>query len=147
MGFGNGVQVKLTIDLTRYHASLRPGIVGITTHLPTGRFAANISGRICWVKFPEITAEVEARFLQVVDPTVKALEKAEREAFLETLRTSTVTATRRTGPRGKFRSLVVVYGLADGSPAQHVVGVKSEAVALEKFLVEHAGVEIDEEQE
>lgn len=139
-----GIKVKLNVDLTKYHPSLKKGIEGIT--IPAVGMWARASDRFCGVKFPEVQLDVLWNSLKISDPSYLAEEEQLRSEDDEAIRTTATLVTKRVGPRGGFRWLSIQYTRKDGAPCSMSTGFKCEGERLEKILIE-AGKKIIIERE
>lgn len=129
-----GVRVRLKTDLSRYHASLKPGAEGVTAP-PAGMWSRS-SDRFCGVKFQEVTLDVLWQGLEVIDEQYLALERELGAVRDESIRLRTREATKYVGPQGGFRSLHVVYVDEAGVTNSTNIGFRDEAKRVEQILLD-----------
>jgi len=127
-----GVRVRLKADLSRYHASLKPGAEGVTA--PPAGMWSRTSDRFCGVRFPEVTLDVLWQVLEVIDEKYLALEREVAAGRDESIRLRTKEATKYVGPQGGFRSLHVVYVDEAGVTISANLGYRDEAKRVEQIL-------------
>ena len=60
--FGPGARVRLTVDLTQYHASLTRGVIGTQTD-----WHASIGDRFTTVRFPVVTLPILYQSLEPIE--------------------------------------------------------------------------------
>ena len=128
------VEVTLREDLSRYHAPLRPGVVGMTA-VPVGLEAGD-DERYCPVRFPQVGKDVDVLWsgLDVTDAewlAAVARFEAEMEASIKATAKEGVAYL---GQRGGFRKLVVQYVTPDGVTRVWVARGKSERKKCEALL-------------
>ena len=101
------LRIKLKFDHTRYHASLRAGLEGVTA--PPHDALSRCTNDWTLVRFPEVQLELRWRHLEVVDPRwtdpVVELKQARESA----IRAKQVRAVEHVGARGGFQELVLHY--------------------------------------
>jgi hypothetical protein len=134
------VEVTLREDLSRYHPSLRPGVVGRAV-LPDGAWAT-ATERYCRAQFPEVAVDVLASGLEVTDAAWLAEQQARVAERAIAIAATAKEAVRHVGQRGGFRKLVVAY-VAAGEAREWVVRSDAERKKCEEVLA-RAGVPVRE---
>lgn len=77
-----GVKVKLSADLTRYHPSLKPGVIGEIIG-QYGKWSCGFEDRFIGVRFPEHTLDVLWTSFEIIkDDTYKRLV-AEKRIYVQ----------------------------------------------------------------
>lgn len=133
LSYPSRVKVELRVDLTRYHASLKPGTVG-ETRIPCGVWA-KVSDRFCGVAFPEVSLDVLMSDLKIVDQEYLEIERAERRAREAGLRDARSTFVKHVGARGAFKSATITYAV-DGQNVLYTTADVDECEQLEKIFKE-----------
>lgn len=140
MSHFRSVRVRLEVDLTRYHSSLKSGVEG-TTVPPTGLWA-RASDRFVGVRFPEVALDVLWSNLNIVDEEYLKEFAAIQAAQEEGIKLRTIKAVRYLGPKSGFRSLSVEYKDADGSPKSANIVARDEAARVRGWL-EASGIAVE----
>ncbi len=137
--FFRPVEVTLREDLTKYHALLKPGVLGMTV-APVG-VEATASERFCRVRFhltagdrfSELEVDVLWSGLEVTDEGWKAEVRRLEEARVDAIAATSREAVRYVGQRGGFRKLVVPYAM-NGQPQTWIVKGRAERKKCEAIL-------------
>ncbi len=130
------IKVRLNTDLTNYGSGLKKGIEGYTIE-SCGMWSRS-NDRFVSVCFPNIqTLDVLWKSLDIIDEDFLKRREAEKERFLEELKTAT-NVEKHLGPRGGFRCLS--YQCGNKSVSNYF---KNEALEIEKVLKNY-GIEIQE---
>jgi hypothetical protein len=103
----DGIKVRLTTDLTKYHRDLLPGVEGHTVG-QSGMWSRG-SDRFIGVHFPNVgTFDVLWDSLEIIDAEYLARAAAKKQKKMEALK-SAKRVVRTIGPAGGFKYLSYEY--------------------------------------
>jgi hypothetical protein len=126
------IRVRLTVDLTRYHPRLVPGVEGYTV----GEYGmwSRGSDHFVGVAFPGIgTFDILRESLDIIDEAYLA-EAARREAERWEALKSAKNVVKGVGPRGGFRYLSYEYTDQKGVRHHTSTGSREESEKLIEFF-------------